>query len=223
MSTVDTSALGILKRYPGAVMGELVRVLPDGLVFMSALFSLLTLSLPQFVLFASLLESIGVFYLLRNITFLKHMPKFFSAECKSGFQSANFSTLSLFTLDNKSAFPSAPLYMTSVAAAYLFNSVSVQIPELEVLGAEYTLRFYLSIMMMCIVLFFLGSYRMYYDCESVVVVILSILAGLAIGTILIKQNNALFGPDSINLSGIPLLRNKTATGDTLYVCTQIKS
>lgn len=215
------SAVDLLKRYPGAVLGELVRVLPDGLVFMSALFSVLTLSLPQFVLFISLLESIGVFYLFRNITFLKHLPKFYSDECRSGFQTANFSTLSLFTLDNKSAFPSAPLYMTSVAAAYLFNSVSMQMKELEVLGTEYTLRFFLSVMMMCVVLFFLGSYRMYYDCESVTVVILSILAGLAVGTILIKQNNALFGPDSINLSGIPLLRNKTATGDTMYVCNVV--
>jgi uncharacterized membrane protein YkgB len=63
--------------------------------------------------------------------------------------------------------------MTSVAAAYLFNSVSMQMKELEVLGTEYTLRFFLSVMMMCVVLFFLGSYRMYYDCESVTVVILS--------------------------------------------------
>ena len=210
------------KANPGAVTGELVRILPDALVMMPGFFSILTTSYPQFIFFMSLLESVGLFYVLRSLIFLDYTKNVNSAQCKSGFNSATFASLSLFKVD-KSAFPSAPLYMTSVAAAYLFNSLSKQMQELEMLGPEYVLRFYISIIALCLVLFFLGSYRMTYGCENMLVILSSIIVGLTVGTMLIMQNSALLGPDSINLSGIPLLRNKTATGEQIYICTQRSS
>lgn len=209
-----------------AVTGEMIRILPDGLVFMSGFFSLLTSSMPQFVLFFSLLESIAVFHLLRmgsssfDFGFVKPMEKSQSAFCKSGFQSATFSSLSLFSTDSRSAFPSAPLYIISVAAAYLFNSLRAQMKELEALGPDFSPRFYISIMALSTLLFFIGSYRMFFECDSAPVVIMSILLGLLVGSILVAQNYTLFGAESTNLSGIPLLRNKTATGEAMYICTK---
>jgi hypothetical protein len=75
-------------------------------------------------------------------------------------------------------------------------------------------------MTLCALLFFLGCYRMFYNCESMMVVFASIALGLLVGTTLVTQNLKLFGPDSTNLSGIPLLRNKTATGEKMYICAQ---
>ena len=51
------------------------------------------------------------------------------------------------------------------------------------------------------------------------VVFISIVLGLLVGTMLVSQNLKILGPDSTNLMGIPLLRNKTATGEKMYVCT----
>jgi hypothetical protein len=110
--------------------------------------------------------------------------------------------------------------MISVAASYVFTSLSNQIKELEALGPDYSPRFYISIMALCALLFFLGCYRMFYNCESMLVVFASIALGLLVGTTLVTQNLKLFGADSTNLSGIPLLRNKTATGEKMYICTQ---
>jgi hypothetical protein len=211
-----------VKNNPIPVITEIIRILPDALVFTSGLFSLLTTSYPQFVFFISLLESVGIFYILRNLIFLQQSKAAISAQCRSGFNSATFTSLSLFKLDT-SAFPSAPLYMTSVAASYLINSLSNQMKELELLGPDFVLRFYLSLVSLFLVIFFIASYRMFNSCDSLLGVISSVAAGMAIGMVLIMQNNSLLGPASTNLTGIPLLRNKTATGEQIYICSKSSS
>lgn len=220
------SAVAWFQKYPLSVLNEIIRILPDSIVATSGLMSILTTSYAQFIFFLSLLESILGFYLVRsaiaqlNFGFVKPLEQFMSKDCKTGFSSPTLSSLSFFTADQRTAFPSPPLYMISVAASYVFTSLSNQIKELEALGPDYSPRFYISIMALCALLFFLGCYRMFYNCESMLVVFASIALGLLVGTTLVTQNLKLFGPDSTNLSGIPLLRNKTATGEKMYICTQ---
>ena len=60
---------------------------------------------------------------------------------------------------------------------------------------------------------------MYNECDSVGVVVMSVAVGLLLGTLLMNQNLAILGPDSINLTGIPLLKSKTANGEHIYVCS----
>lgn len=211
-----------LKDNPFAVIGEMIRILPDALVFTSGFFSILTSSFPNFVFFLSLLESVGIFYILRKLPFLENSKGSPSAQCRSGFYSATFSSLSLFKLD-KSAFPSVPIYMTSVAASYLINSLSNQMTELELLGTEFVFRYYLSLVSLFLFLFFISCYRMYNNCDSMLVILTSIAAGIAIGMVLVMQNNSLLGPNSVNLTGIPLLKNKTATGEQIYICSKSSS
>lgn len=208
-----------LKNNPGAVIGELVRILPDALVIMPGFFSILTTSYPQFIFFLSLLEAVGIFYILRSLGYAGYSKNAYSSVCKTGFDSASFSSISMFKID-KSSFPSAPIFITSTAASYLFNSISSQLPTLEMLGPVYVLRFYTAIISMCILLFFLGAYRLQYECDSFFVVLSSIALGLVVGTMLILQNNAMLGPDGINLVGIPILKDKTVTGEQIYICTQ---
>jgi len=223
---MSASAAAWFQKYPLPVLTETIKILPDSIVVMAGLMSLLTTSYALFVFFLSLLESILGFYLFRNIIagfdfgFTKHLKGFGSSDCKTGFSSPTLSSLSFFTIDQRTAFPSAPLYMLSVASAYVFTTLSNQIKELEALGPDYSPRFYISIMTLCALLFFVGCYRMFYNCESMMVVFASIALGLLVGTTLVTQNLKLLGPDSTNLMGIPLLRNKTATGEKIYVCTK---
>lgn len=215
--------------YPLAVLSEIMKILPDSIVAMAGLLSLLTTSYSLFVFFLSLLESILIFYVIRtsisqfDFGFVRPLGGFTGAQCKTGFSSPTLSNLSLFTVSEKTAFPSAPLYMLSVAAAYVFSTLSNQIKELEALGPDYSPRFYISILALCTLLFFAGCYRMFNGCESMIVVIVSIGLGLLVGTTLVTQNLTILGPDSTNLTGIPLLRNRTATGAKMYVCTTIAS
>ena len=212
--------------YPIPVLNEIIKILPDSILVMSGLMSLLTTSYALFVFFLSLLESIVGFYLFRKMVaqfdfaFTKHQRGFGTGDCKTGFSSPILSSLSFFTIDQRTAFPSAPLYMLSVASAYVFTTLSNQIKELEALGPDYSPRFYISIMTLCALLFFVGCYRIFYNCESIMVVFISIALGLFVGTMLVAQNLKILGPDSTNLMGIPLLRNKTATGEKIYVCAQ---
>ncbi len=210
---------------PVAVTGELVRILPDSLVFMSGFFALLTGSFAQSIFFVSLLESILGFHILRkgvgflDIDMLKAAERAGSGECRTGFRTTTPIDISLFKgADERMGFPSAPLYILAVAASYIFGSLSSQIKELEILGSSYSARFYISVITLCSLLFILGSWRMFTNCDTPPVVILSILAGLLVGSVLVWQNQSLLGPDSTNLLGIPLLRNRTATGEKLYVC-----
>ena len=207
---------------PIAVVGEMIRILPDALVFTSGFFSILTSSFPNFVFFISLLESVGIFYILRKLLFLEMSKGSPSAQCRSGFHSATFSSLSLFKVD-KSAFPSAPIYMSSVAASYLINSLSNQMAELELLGTEFVFKYYLSLASLFLFLFFIACYRMYNNCDSMMVILTSVAAGIAVGMALVMQNNSLLGPNSVNLTGIPLLKNKTATGEQIYICSKSSS
>jgi hypothetical protein len=212
---------------PVAVTGELARILPDSLVFMSGFFALLTGSFAQSVLFMSLLESIVGFHLIRagvgflDIDLFKAAEKAGTGECRTGFRTTTPIDISLFKASNeRTAFPSAPLYILAVAAAYIFGSLSSQIKELEILGSSYSARFYISVITLCSLLFIMGSWRMFTKCDAAAVVSLSILTGLLVGTVLVWQNQSLLGPDSTNLLGIPLLRNRTAAGEKLYVCSK---
>jgi hypothetical protein len=212
---------------PVAVTGELVRLLPDSLVFMSGFFALLTGSYPQAIFFVALLESIVGYHILRkgisflDIPFLQAGEKAGSGECKTGFRTTTPNDISFFKAsEERTAFPSAPMYIISVAAAYFFGSLNSQFKELETLGSSYSARFYISVITLCSLLFLMGSWRMYTKCDRPQVVILSILTGLIIGTLLLWQNQTLLGPDSTNLLGIPLLKNRTVKGEAIYVCSK---
>lgn len=221
------AAIGsLLKDYPGANLAEFARILPDSLVIMSGLMAVLTTSLSFGVLFGSLLESILIFHLLRkgmsqfDFSFLKQAPKAFQNQCRTGFMSPTLSDLSLFGSNPSfNAFPSAPIYILSVAIGYIYSSLSNQKKELDALGPMQSSRFYISILGMSLFLFLIASFRMYSECDSFPVIMLTIPIGIIIGAVLVYQNLALFGPDSTNLAAIPLLRNRAATGEQLYVCS----
>lgn len=222
MSQVDVMAF--LKNYPLAVGGEVLRILPDSIVIVSGLMAVLTASFPMAVFFFSLLESILGFHLFQRVfssldmTFIKPSDKLFTSACRTGFQSA---TLSSFfgPPSAQTALPSAPLYLLSTAASYLFVSMNAHIQELEALGPAYSSRYFIGIFALLGFLFVLGTYRMYSGCETIGVVLISMLLGLIIGTILVYQNKTVLGPDSINMVSIPLLKNRAATGEKLYVCS----
>jgi hypothetical protein len=51
---------------------------------------------------------------------------------------------------------------------------------------------------------------------------ITVALGLILGTTLVQQNVRLFGENSVNLIGIPILRSRTASGKKLYVCATRK-
>jgi hypothetical protein len=210
--------------YPLTVGAEIMRLLPDGIIIVTGLFAFLTTSFPYAVLFGSLLESLLFFNGAKKLFGYLHisdnfLPKEgYSKKCVTGFRSPTLEAVSLFSGTTSSTFPSAPVYLLSTLAAYIYNSLNAQIKELEALGEAYSARYYMSTIFLLLFLFMYCLFRMFAKCDTFGSILMSLIFGLLSGSLLIAQNNALFGADSINLLGIPLLRNAAADGAPLYIC-----
>jgi hypothetical protein len=213
---------------PYNILGETLRTFPDGLVIGVGFFSIITLSFSYGVFFVSLLESLFVFHGLRSLNAYLNISDAIPTkasllqECRTGFSKFNMDSLSIFGEGLRSAFPSASLYITSAAASYMIVGMMHLSEELEVLGSEYTSRFYIASVFLPFIILCISFYRLRYSCDALETIVASALVGSIVGMLLVEQNRRIFGDSSLNLIGIPLLNKRTATGDKLYVCpTQV--
>lgn len=218
---------GLIDESVVPVVTEMMRIFPDGLVIASGLYALFTMSFPFSIFFVSMIEATAFFHVIRNVTsFLGIVPTAASIAsqqhiCRTGFTQPTTSLLSLSMFNTssiKSSFPSSQIYMLSVASAYIFSTLNRQSKELAALGPSYSSRYYISVILLSILLFIFVSFRIAYGCETFATSILSVPIGLFIGALLVTQNANLLGADSVNLVGIPLLQSRTASGKKIYVC-----
>jgi hypothetical protein len=228
-STAATDSTGFFQQSVVPVVLEMMSTFPDGLILISGLFALLTLSMPYGVFFGSMVEASLLFRFFQSAaSYLNIMkpspnPNDYSNKCRTGFTLPKLDTLSAFGGTNlRSPFPSAPLYMMSVASAYLFGSLNYLSKELEALGPSYSSRYYVSLILLTMLIFIFIAFRILYGCDGPIVAMITVALGLILGTVLIQQNVRLFGDNSINLIGIPILRSRTAAGKKLYVCATRK-
>jgi len=209
------------------IVQEMMRIFPEGIVITSGVYALLTLSFPFAVFFGSMVEASLLLILIREtMSYIGMSPMFALSKsgtrlCRPGFadMAPTLQTLTTFASDPiKNPFPSPPIFMLSVASAYLFSTLNAQSKELESLGPAYSSRYYVSAIFLTTLLFVFVSFRIAFGCETFGTVMMSIPIGLILGMLLVQQNTRLFGPASINLSGISLLANKTASGGPIYIC-----
>ena len=211
---------------PIPVIGEVVRIFPDALIWGIGFLSIITASFPFGVLFFTLLESLGIYYGLRSFnTWIGMFTDGITREsanlkCRTGFASVTVQSLSLFGSERSLAFPSAPIYIVSVATSYILSMLITFKNNLETLGTSFASRLYLSAIGLSSILFLLMAYRSLFNCDTFVVILLSLISGLAVGAILLQQNRLIFGESGINMLGIPLLYNSMANGNPMYVCNR---
>jgi hypothetical protein len=212
----------------GVVVQESMRIFPDALLLGSGVYALFTQSLAYGVLFLSLVETSIIYGLINAfssyVSLLGRFPPstgLSSEKCRSGFimPIATLDTLSMFgQYPQRYPFPSAPLFMLSAACSYIFTTLQKQKKELEALGPAYATRYYTSAFFLLLIIGIFIAFRSSIGCDTMANLILSSALGLILGSLLVWQNLRLFGPQSINLIGIPLLRNRTSNGSNLYVC-----
>ncbi len=206
---------------------EQIRLLPDSLLIGSALLALLTQSFSMTIFFLTMLETTGIHYGLRTLgQYLdanRLTPPVTAATpaCRSGFMNTRLDTFSLFKdCDRANTFPSPILFFLSTAASYILTSMYGLREELESLGPEYSARYYVAIAASFFFLLAVASYRLYNQCEGMGVATMSLVLGGILGALLVTQNWYLLGKDSVNMIGIPLLRERTADKKPIYVCPQ---
>ena len=217
----------MLDAYPGAGLREVIRLIPDGLFVGTGLFALMSQNFPVSILFLTLFETLLITVGLQNlfgyISFPDVIPKgdAMGPKCISGFQSPTLQTLSLFfKMGATSAFPSPPIFVFTTGVIYVLSCLQKFIPEMESMGPGFSARFYMSIILSLLALAIISIYRFMTNCDSMGIIILSILLGFILGLSLCQQNNLIFGKESINLMGIPVFANMTADGKPIYICPQ---
>jgi hypothetical protein len=193
------------------------------------LYALFTLSFPFGIFFGSMVEATAIFHGIRYATsYLGVSPisassKAYTHICRTGFTQPTTSLLSMSIFGSESEaiqnpFPSPQIYILAAASAYIFTSINKQSKELSALGPSYSSRYYISLIFLTVLLFLFVCFRIAYRCESFAITMMSVPIGLFVGMLLVQQNANLFGAESTNLLGIPLLQSRTASGRQIYVC-----
>ena len=215
---------------PLPVLGELLRIFPDGILWGIGFFSALTMSYPFGIMFVGLIESLLVYNGIHGLnTYLGVFTdtstdkSVSSLECKTGFTRATLQTLSLFGLHKGFAFPSAPIYIVSVVMSYILSVVLVFKKDLQSLGIDYSSRLYLASIGLSSLFLIFVIFRSFNGCDTIFNIVLSAMIGLIVGSLIMYQNKLIVGKDGVNILGIPILYGRTATGESLYVCNQPSS
>jgi hypothetical protein len=206
---------------------EQIGLLPDSVFIGALLLALLTQSYSMTIFAVSLLEAGIVGAGLRKLfTYLDlvHTAPLKGEDptvCTSSYTTPTIESLIMFSTANAtSALPSSPIFILTTATSYIIGSMYSQKQELEALGPAYSARFYIAIAASTLLLFAVSMYRMSNSCEGLGVILMSIILGIIVGGLIVFQNNQLFGRDATNLTGIPLLKERTRDGRPLYVCPQ---
>lgn len=123
----------------------------------------------------------------------------------------------------QSAFPSGVIFFMTAAVIYSISSVQNFKPELDELGnkePEWKTRIPLSYTFGFLFIFAFLLYRIINDCDGILSSLGSVIIGAITGFIIYILHVYLFGRDSINFLGIPLLADRAANGKPLYVCAK---
>ena len=208
---------------------ETMRLLPNGLIAASGLYALFTASRPFAAFFLAMVEAGFIHRLLNWIASYLSMstpnlaPSSFSDKCRSSFSSrADFTGVAgLYEGHLTGSFPSYPYFMLTVASTYMFMTLNKLSKELEALGPAFSSRYYSSMIFLGLLLLVFFAFRLQYGCDSFLTLVMTLIVGYLAGLLLVEQNHRLFGTDSINMIGIPLLKNRAANGQPIYVCPRI--
>ena len=222
----------IWKDYILTNLQEQIRLLPDSIIFGSLFIGLLTQSYSTVMFAVAMLEAgvagglLQALFTYMDILHTAPANPEKPSSCISGYATPTLETLFNICKDRlcsgkiSSGVPSYPIYFLSTAISYVVGSMFMQKQELEALGPAYASRFYIALFASFLLLVLVSFYRLANGCDTLGILVFTLLFGFLIGAILVYQNTYLFGRDSTNLTGVPLLRERTRDGKPLYICPQ---
>lgn len=202
-------------------ISEQIRLLPDSLLIGSFFVALVTQSFPLTIFAITLIEASFIGSGIRRVATMLDLKG--TAMIGGKEECFNESTtlekmMSILSDPQKSAIPSPPMFILATAFSYVISAMADQKDELTALGPAFSSRFYIAGFASFLLLNLVGFYRLAYGCEGIGVLIMSILFGILLGALLMFQNRNLFGREATNVTGIPLLRERTRDGKPIYVC-----
>jgi len=200
------------------IIKESLFLLPDSLVFGSFLFGVLTLSIQHSLFFASILESLVFLYGYQYLSAFLLGNSLENITCKPSLFKYTFDNIFMNSSVNPN-FPSYGMYIVSFASTYLAASLATIKQELDVLDTSYIKQYNYGLVCLGILTITYALLRTYLKCDTAASIGLGLVFGCVTGFAIVYQNTHLFGRNSINFMGIPLLRSKTADGQPIYICS----
>jgi formate hydrogenlyase subunit 4 len=205
-------------------LDTIMRSAPDSILLGTAVLALLTQSWSYSVLLLFFIEIIGLHYVFGSaFTFISGSSGP-SIPDKCGFMIPSYSQISILRKAlHSAAFPIAPVFFMSSTIAYIAGStmnMSNEINDLALSNPILRSRFPISITLSILFLTIFSLWRITNGCDSLLPSMGTIVLGFVTGGILLVANSSLFGRESINFTGLPLLADKISSGRPLYVCAQ---
>jgi len=198
---------------------DIAIMLPDGILYGSFLMGLITLSQQHTVFFLSLLEGLLLLSGFQSVASFINGNRRVDPDknCSSKFYSMTFSDIGQVLRSDSISYG---VYVLSLASSYFISSTRFLKDEYEVLSSSYTTRTYVTMSLLAGITLLYASFRVATGCETISSVSIGLVLGLIVGYFLVYQNTQLLNKNSINFLGIPLLRNKTADNQPIYICSQ---
>jgi hypothetical protein len=201
-----------------------MRGLPDSLFLGSTIFALLTQNFPISVLVLGMFEfSLAAWLLFKFGGLLMNNQESVGSDvCLPGIPSP-YLISALGYIYPRSSFPSIPIFFISSSLFYILFSVLNFREELKELGIktpEWKVRIPLSITFTSILLLCFVFWRVLNTCDTVMIALGSLLFGALTGSAIQLLHTYLFGRDSINFLGVPLLADRSSTGGKQYICAK---
>ena len=199
----------------------ILQALPEYVFLGTGLLSLITQQYPLGILFLAMIE-LGIFQnLLGNFGHLitSDIKGTGSIDCLPGLPHTDSLGLLRFFM-RQSPFPSASIFFISGVVSYIMGSILNFRQELATLSQtnpDWKSRLPMSMILgpLCIIIY--GAWRLARGCEGVLSVIGSCILGILLSLLILQVHIYLFGRDSINFLGIPLLADKV----NLSVCLNL--
>lgn len=197
------------------VMQHLGKILPDAVFVFLVLFAILTQNFANGVLAMSLIESTLAFSIIgKAVEYFAPggVNTAVNAACEAGFpsQTYSYSSLSIFSsLIGKTSFPSHSIAVVSTLVGYLLTALFQYRSELRQLGPKYEAHIPIGVTLSFLTLTAFVLFRYIAGCENLGTIVGTLLIGILLGTIIVYQNVALLGKESVNLLGIPTLESRT--------------
>jgi len=223
MDTIK-SGLGKLVELVVISYNESMRGLPDSLLLGSGLFALFTQNFPIAILVLAMLEWSVLTWLLVGLLggLQNNSEPIKNATCLPGIPSPYLISL-IGELYPKVSFPSIPILFISSTLIYIIQSImnfTEELKELALTQSEWKARVPLSVTFTTIILLGFVLWRVTNSCDTIWIALGSVGLGAVFGGLINLLHVYLFGRDSINFLGLPLLADRAANGGSLYVCAK---
>lgn len=199
---------------------ELIRLIPDSILFGSLFLFALTHNLP-FGIFAIFIFELSLSHKLISWVFSQVTgesrpidPKSFS-KCYHGYRTPRYD---ISRMINMNQYPAFGTYSITAIATYIGLAMGSFKQTLNTMGIEWSSRSVVSTIFILLIPALYILLRFLIGCDTIGDMMIAIIFGIMIGLIFYFVNSSLLGQESMNFLGLPMLVNKSDAGSSIYVC-----